>query len=247
MKKGIVMEIHRNEAILLTKDGSFEKGIILSGGTEVGDEVIFRPVEAKKSWIRNWKKFSKATRISAIFFLLLLLGFPLYKITTVEQAYAYLAMDVNPSLEIRLDADLVVTSIHAINEDADHLLSDITDFNDIRQKPVEAALSRIIDEIEEQGYAASKQLVLGISYKDQTESEVLAAKLDSYVQSLQDWTVSTLMIPADIREIAQGEGRSMNEVMFTQLINNNRGEAENASELPGGNAIIKHLPKLQQK
>lgn len=229
MKKGIVMEIHRKYAILLSKNGNFEKGIILTEGTEIGDEVIYQPVYEKSGWKRCWEKSHHTVRLSAIFILaLLLFGFPLYKKGVGDtETHAYIAIDINPSVELELNEDLLVTDVSALNESACQLMDEV---NGIQNEPVASVLASIVDESEDKGFADRKTMIVGISYEDQDSEGEVITEITPYIESLPDWEVSTLIIPEEVREIAQDQDKSMNEVMALEMVNSEDDETEQVND-----------------
>lgn len=229
MKKGIVMEIHRKYAILLSKNGNFEKGIILTEGAAIGDEVIFQPVYEKSGWKRCWEKSHKTVRLSAIFILaLLLFGFPLYKTGISDtETHAYVAIDINPSLELELNEDLVVTDVNALNESACQLMEEV---NSIKDEPITSVLASIVDESEDKGFADRKTMIVGISYEDQDSKDEVITEITPYIESLPDWEVSTLIIPEEVRETAQNQDKSMNEIMALEMANSGEDEIEQVND-----------------
>lgn len=220
MKKGIVMEIHRKYAILLTKDGSFEKGIILTEHAERGDEVIFQPVSGKSRWRRCWNNSPIAVRLSAVILLaLLIFGYPLLHGVDDTEAHAYVAIDINPSIELELNDELMVTGIHALNDSADKLIGGV---NSMEDKSIHSVLTDIVDESESRGLADQKTMIVGVSCENQNEDpRELLTQIDPYIESLPDWDVVTLTIPEEVRELAENENKSMNEVMAAELANRN--------------------------
>lgn len=220
MKKGIVMEIHRKYAILLTKDGSFEKGIILTEHAERGDEVIFQPVSGRPRWRRYWDKTPIAVRLSAVVLLMLLIfGYPLFYGMGDTETHAYVAIDINPSIELELNDELMVTDVNALNSSADKLLEEI---NSIQDKPIHSVLTHIVDESENRGLAEQKTMIVGVSCENQNGNpRELISQINPYIETLHDWDVATLIIPEEVREVAKNENKSMNEVMATELANRN--------------------------
>ncbi|WP_080874038.1 anti-sigma-I factor RsgI family protein [Oceanobacillus timonensis] len=239
MKKGIVMEIHRKYAILLTKDGSFEKGIILTTYADQGDEVIFQSVSEKAGWKSYWDKTPLAVRLSAIVLLaLFIFGFSLFYGTNNSATDAYVAIDINPSIELELNDDFVVTNIHALNDSADQLIEEVSS---IQNRTVNSVLTDIIRESEDQGLAADKTMIVGVSCQNQDDNpDSLISQINTYIETLSDWDVATLEIPDEVREIAQNNHQSMNEVMAAELENHSVDIEQTHLEItdPDDRAII---------
>ncbi|MFD1065777.1 anti-sigma factor domain-containing protein [Oceanobacillus locisalsi] len=218
MKKGIVMEIHRKYAILLTKDGSFEKGIILTAYADQGDEVIFQSVVEKSGWRSYWAKMPLSVRLSAIILLaLFIFSFSLFYGANNSTTEAYVAIDINPSIELELDDDMVVTDIHAVNESADKLIEEV---RSISERNVSSVLTDIMHESEDQGMAEEKTMIVGVSSENPNDKlGNLISKINTYIASIPEWEIATLPVPEEVRKSAQNKNKSMNEVMAAELAN----------------------------
>lgn len=105
--KGILIEKRRRKSIVMDQNGRFIKTRTDKGWSE-GDEVSF---------VSGSVKAARAASIAAAFVLVFALGlFAVY----ASNAYT-VQMDVNPSIEIKVDAFNNVTEIRALNDDAEEI------------------------------------------------------------------------------------------------------------------------------
>ncbi|WP_174616173.1 anti-sigma-I factor RsgI family protein [Virgibacillus ihumii] len=214
MKKGIVMEKHRRYTIVMQHDGGFHKAPPMD--VTVGSEISFKPFPAKKRfdfYVRN-KKIPM--RPVAMLCVLLLLLVPVYFTMGVNKTYAYVSIDINPSIELEINEDMQVRSMIAVNEDGKEILRKLPEY---KGKKLEKILSLIMQKSEDAGLLENgKNMLLGVSYAlDKHESSVLD-KVDNYfLENGEGWQVATFMVPEEIREIADKKKLSMGEVMVSKL------------------------------
>jgi hypothetical protein len=120
MSKGIIMEIRRDVLIMMTPDGQFVNGKKKPNQQYViGEEIAFFP-EMKESRVkvkRNWK--TAASILSAAVLMLTLFSASLLQ---SNKAYAYVSVDINPSIELTLNRDQQVLEITPYNEDGEILI-----------------------------------------------------------------------------------------------------------------------------
>lgn len=215
MKKGIVMERHRKYTILMTKDGSFVKGRVLSNQSEIGEEVVFRPIGNRQVMLRKQRGIPWKVSLLAAAVLLVIL--PIYFLSNGEKAFAYVTVDINPSIEMQVDDQFEVQTIEAINDDGEEVIRSLSEYE---HDSIEEVIRQIILESEDHGFASEKNMVVGISYSGEDISYSIPNHLQDYLSTLQEWRVATLVIPEEIRELAQEEKTSMNEMMATQMNDN---------------------------
>lgn len=215
MKKGIVMERHRKYTILMTKDGSFVKGRVLSNQSEIGEEVVFRPIGNRQVMLR--KQRGIPWKVSLLAAAILLVVLPMYFLSNGEKTFAYVTVDINPSIEMQVDDQFEVQTIEAINDDGEEIIKAL---NEYEHHPIEEVIRKIINESEDHGFASEKNMVVGISYLGEGISNSVPNHLQNYLSTLQEWRVATLVIPETIRELALEENTSMNEMMANQINDN---------------------------
>ncbi len=125
MKKGIVMEIDDVFLTLLTPEGEFLRARKQNQDYQLGEEINFYPVTFTKTgpFLNRFHYFFRAkpvllTTLVIIIFMSLL--FPLYR---NDKAYAYLSIDVNPSIELGVNEKMQVIEMTGFNKEGKKLIS----------------------------------------------------------------------------------------------------------------------------
>ncbi|QYY42292.1 anti-sigma factor domain-containing protein [Aneurinibacillus thermoaerophilus] len=124
-RKGIVLEIQNQYLIVMTSDGEFCKIPPVDKPLTEGDEVEFtRTVKAEKASQRAKRSWKGWTYVAAACLLLFITALPLWNMVFAS-AYAAVSIDINPSFELEIDKNYVVTSVTALNQDAESILKNI--------------------------------------------------------------------------------------------------------------------------
>ncbi|MEQ6388911.1 hypothetical protein RZN22_06245 [Bacillaceae bacterium S4-13-58] len=214
MKKGILMENKRNYSIFMCADGSFYKGKV-EPGYQVGADVYFEPME-DKTWIGSFWTAQSKRRMVAVLTALLVMLLPLFGWYDSNKVYAYVNIDINPSVELKVNNDMKVVDIEPLNQDARELLED---FSNWKKEPIQKVTLRLIQESKDSGYATDKGVLIGVSYTKnlQTKHDIIQILNQSIqTEELVD-SVITFEVPKDTLEKAHKEDRSMNE-LFAELL-----------------------------
>ncbi|PKM43544.1 MAG: hypothetical protein CVV03_08530 [Firmicutes bacterium HGW-Firmicutes-8] len=138
--KGMIVKIKNSYCIVLTKDGTYHK-VPLSGRqlVRVGAEMEFSTF--------GWSRFIKPALMAASF-LILVFGFSLYRNVATPEAFAYVSLDINPSVELAVDKDLKVLNVRPLNGDAEKLLASIQ----LRGSDLYTSVNSILAESVREGY-----------------------------------------------------------------------------------------------
>lgn len=120
MQKGICLELNNDRSIFILNDGRFVEGRPAEGAA-VGEEAYFFP-KAKKA--RAWSGFFGVPAVLAAAILMLVLSVALPS----EKAYAYVQIEVNPSIELGIDEEFRVVSVRELNEDGVKVISKLADW-----------------------------------------------------------------------------------------------------------------------
>ncbi|MUK88787.1 hypothetical protein GMD78_10320 [Ornithinibacillus sp. L9] len=213
MNKGIVMEHQRNYTIVMTKDGLFEKAHPVS--SEIGEEVLYEPFTSKNWFLDGllaMKENALSFRVIAMACVITLIMIPVLTIMNQDKAYAYVDIDINPSVELEIDKEYRVSSINPINEDASMIVQEL---DHVIGKKVETAIELVIQEAETTGlYNLDRNVLVGINYVKDGDT-TLDELLDGYFSEDPnfEWNIVTMQIPTEIRDAAKEMKRSMNQVL----------------------------------
>jgi len=221
VRQGIVMEKHRRYSVVMTHDGSFQKAKPIPNSM-LGDEVEFEPFEEKQwSFAVFPKKLKPNYRLVAMVAAFLIAILPLYSWFDSNRAYAYVNIDMNPSIEMKVNNKMKVVEMIPLNDDASLLVEKITDW---KNKSVEKVTVTVIEKGKEIGLIRnSKSVMVGVSYKNRMEQDKpITEMIDQYLQTnpLDDLTVATFEVPEELRKQAQKEKKSMNELFAKQYSDN---------------------------
>lgn len=211
------MEKHRQYTIIMTSSGLIYKAKPVRDAG-IGTEVSYELAEANKRCLFFFypnKKAKNSFRVIAMVCLLLIFTLPFYFISSSSKTYAYVNVDINPSVELEIDDQLHVQSMKALNEDATQLIDTMADY---KNKPLEDILSIMMDKSEQSGLMKhGKNVVVGVSYANEKDVSVLDT-LDSYFNGEEtDWQMASFVVPKEIRKTAKKEDKSMNELMAKDL------------------------------
>ncbi|PAV29821.1 hypothetical protein CIL05_10690 [Virgibacillus profundi] len=229
MNKGIVMEKHKQFTIIMTKEGIFLKAIPIEHA-QVGSEVVYEPLVYKKKAAFLFfpsKKMNAPVRLLSMVCILLLLALPFYFAMGKSNTYAYVNIDINPSIELEVNDELNVLSIRALNDDADLIVKQLTDYEN---EKMETVIEKIMAESEETGLINdSKNMLIGVSYTAEKKEELSVHKnIEHFFQkNNSEWEIATFDVPENIREQAEKNKKSMNEVMATTIIGKEKTPEDN--------------------
>ena len=151
---GIVVKIQGEKAIVVSEAGIFER-VQHREGMFVGQKILYgdKDIIDKK---KKYKYFIPAIASIASVFILLMSYF---KFFYNDPIYAYIAVDINPSLELMINKDNTVIDVTALNEDGEIVLSNVKYKGELLEKVV----YKIIKNSEEQGIivkSEKKEIVL---------------------------------------------------------------------------------------
>lgn len=134
--KAIVFEINKNEMIVMDSKGRFQK-MKFDGVSQVGNEIELNNVRSF-----NLSYLKQITSIAAIFLLVFGTG---YGVTGYYSPYAYVDIDINPSVELVLNKYMRVLDVKKLNVDAEKIIPDAKSF---RNKDIEQAVEMVLDNAE---------------------------------------------------------------------------------------------------
>ncbi|WP_027963819.1 anti-sigma factor domain-containing protein [Halalkalibacillus halophilus] len=231
MEKGIVVEQKRKKSIVMTRDGGFYK-TKQEREVAVGEEIVFDPKQqASFSLDRILSWFSGRLQWQAILSIVLCLALiiPFYTWMSQDQTYAYVNIDINPSIELQVDQGYKVIHAHALNDDGNELLEEMSEW---KGRSLEFVSKGLIDTSEELGFISEDQDILfGVSFvkrmldTDQEALDLLSETLSDQLGS--NGKLSLFEVPKNIREQSIELESSMNSVFANELMENPEdGEGE---------------------
>ena len=139
-----------------------------------------KPMTVQKTTKRRW-----TTLVAACLALMLLGGGGLF----FQQANAVasvVSLDVNPSIELRVNRDEKVLSCTPLNEDAQEILEDMGGGADLKGAKLDVAVNAIVGSLVRKGYLSeiSSAIMISVEDKDSARAKKLQQELTSAVDGV---------------------------------------------------------------
>ncbi len=206
MNKGIVMDIKKHSVVVLTPNGEFITCKRKGDSCMIGEEISFDEQEQKASRF-SIPYFLKPASLLVACFLCALLFF--YN-QPEEKVFAYVSVDINPSLEVSVTKDLRVIDLQACNDDGRRILKELKQWEN---KQLQEVIRTIIKQSQEDKYLTNdKQVMLTAIAKD----KLLEPKLEKVMKELKkeyelkhitvEYQNSTMQVRENARKAGMGTG-----------------------------------------
>ena len=170
--KAVVLEIRKNEAAVLCKDGQIVK--IRRNGLAVGDSIDISDAEIcsdkKVTFYKKLRQYGSVAAAAA-----LLLGFGGNHIYNTAIACSYVSLDINPSIEYTLNRQDCVLDVTAVNEDAEEIVEQLKE-QGIRKESLVDAISMTAEILQENGYITEDEtdyILINVSSDSNKKSKAL--------------------------------------------------------------------------
>ncbi|WMY17467.1 anti-sigma factor domain-containing protein [Bacillus tropicus] len=206
MNKGIVMDIKKHSVVVLTPNGEFITCKRKGDSCMIGEEISFDEQEQKASRF-SIPYFLKPASLLVACFLCALLFF--YN-QPEEKVFAYVSVDINPSLEVSVTKDLRVIDLQACNDDGRRILKEMKRWEN---EQLQEVIRTIIKQSQEDKYLTNdKQVMLTAVAKDKS----LRPQLEQVMQELKkeyeikhitvEYQSSTMQVRENARKAGIGTG-----------------------------------------
>lgn len=178
VRLGIVYEIHRNKAVVLTPDSEF---LVIKRTKDMylGQQVKFHIQDVKKSMKTMYRHISITSSVAAAF----ILAFLYFKVPFYGSVFGYINVDVNPSIELVVDKDFEVLQAKALNDDAKKISKEIK----AKGKDAYSYINDFLDKCEEYGYINPEEenvVLVSASIDDSLESSLDDRELDKFLADI---------------------------------------------------------------
>ncbi|ASV66158.1 anti-sigma factor domain-containing protein [Cytobacillus sp. FSL W7-1323] len=215
MKRGVIVAIDERFLTLLTNEGEFYFSYKYEAIYEIGQEIEFEPV-MKNHKVESVKKpkYVKMIMIAAVF-ILSFLGLSLWPNHSEQTIYAYMTIDINPSIELAVNEQFEVIQLKGYNADGKKIIQEISDW---KNKQFDTIFSDILLICKSQGYMQKgKELTFAtVVMSDQYfKEERLRKHTDFVTRELNEEDVSLHLIEGSKteRELAQEKGLTLGAYM----------------------------------
>ncbi|PES70487.1 hypothetical protein CN512_06350 [Bacillus cereus] len=206
MNKGIVMDIKKHSVVVLTPNGEFITCKRKGDSCIIGEEISFDEQEQKASHF-SIPSFLKPASILVACFLFAVLFF--YN-QPEEKVFAYVSVDINPSLEVSVTKDFRVINLQACNDDGRRILKELKQWEN---KQLQEVIRTIIKQSQEDKYLTNdKQVMLTAVAKDKALEPLLEKAMKELKKEYElkhitvEYQSSTMQIRENARKAGIGTG-----------------------------------------
>ncbi len=154
MNKAIIVEVSKSHLIVLAEGGEFKKVRNTNAAYTIGQEISLPDTDHNRSIFSGliiWKS------VTAVALAIILLFFQILSPISGPGAYAYVGMNMDPSLELKINEDMQVLDIFAFNQQGKMVLEEMDDWKD---RDIEYVTDLIFETCIELGYLKTKEEVL---------------------------------------------------------------------------------------
>lgn len=218
MKKGIIMEIKRDILVMMTPEGEFLTGKKqLNQKYAIGEEIPFFPMRNETASAKPFQKWNWKVSTALLTTIIVILTLFSSAFLQSNQAYAYVSVDINPSMELALNEKQQVIKITPYNQDAKVLLKELDSWEN---KDVSEVTEEIFLLCEELGYFKENQNVLITSsfIKDSNgqREDDLVAEINKFIQEYSidhNMNITVKETSQEMREEASDKGMTAGSLL----------------------------------
>ncbi|WML43481.1 anti-sigma factor domain-containing protein [Neobacillus sp. PS3-40] len=184
MKKGILIEINDAHLTLLTPSGEFLHAKNLNQSYTIGEELFFYPIQEPKKnstyILSNLFRIKPLPAFLVAFLLFLGTFIPMYQ---TNKAYAYMSIDVNPSIELGVNKSMKVVNLTAYNLDGKKIISHIDDW---KKEKVSQVAHSILNEMKKQGYLKENHVIIISTVRIEKTEKPVEKKLTESMNEIKE-------------------------------------------------------------
>jgi len=182
--KGSILELNGKKAIVMTDNCDFVT-VKRQQDMAIGQERRFNNLDLYKAK----KNYIKYMALAASVCLVLLSYFMFSQVYMPGTVFAYVDIDINPSIELTVNKNIQVIDAKPLNEDAKTLLEELK----LKKLPLKQAVTEVINESEKLGYIKTDKgnaiLVSSALAKEDNKGSDKEKALDSVLDDIDKVTV----------------------------------------------------------
>lgn len=213
MKTGIIMEINERFLTLLTPEGEFLRARKQDRAYAIGQEIAFFPIELKDGKLSRPLlifRLSRGKGLMAAAFALMLAIVSFLPFLQNDEVYAYMSIDVNPSIELGVNQEYQVVELIPYNEEGKLIIQNIKNW---KKNSIHEVADKILLQIKKQGYLKeNNEIVIAAVYTEQIKEadEHIQKELADIKQAAQKEQLEVTLLEAseEEREAAIEKGLS---------------------------------------
>ncbi|MBN8194537.1 anti-sigma factor domain-containing protein [Bacillus sp. NTK074B] len=235
MKKGIIMEIKQDILVMMTPEGEFLNGKRHPDQQySIGEEIPFFPAQKKSINSKPFFKWDWRISTSLITALVFIIALFSSAVILDNRAYAYVSVDINPSMELTLNKQQKVIEIKPFNDDAQLLLRKLSKWED---EDVGKVTEMIFQLSEKLGYLKDHQnVIITSSFLHDTDHKKGSELLDELNEFVEDYSsdhqtnIIVKETSEEFREKASEKGMTAGSLLREEEQINNKYENETETE-----------------
>jgi len=210
MKKGIIMEIDDAFLTLLTPEGEFFRTRRQDHPYSIGEEIHFFPIESKKSdksldSLKNLFTLKTVWVVMAALFIFIGSFIPLYQ---NNNAYAYMSIDANPSIELAVNKKMQVVELAGFNEEGKKIISKL---NDWKKKDVSELTKSILVEMKNAGFITNNEHVIISTVRTKQPEEKAEKELQKNMSKIKE-TVNNQQLDLSVLTATENDREKAHEL-----------------------------------
>ncbi|CAH2715489.1 hypothetical protein BACCIP111895_02673 [Neobacillus rhizosphaerae] len=184
MKTGIIMEIDDVFLTLLTPEGEFLRANRQNHPYALGEEIHFFPVESGNPFkaidiFKNIFKLKTVWAVMAAIIIFLSTCVPIYQ---NNKAYAYMSIDINPSIELGVNKKMQVIELYGYNKAGKQVISQLKNWN---KKDVSGLTKVILAEMKNAGYINNNEHVIISTVRTKKPEENVEKELQKNMDKIK--------------------------------------------------------------
>lgn len=234
-ERGVVLEVTGGKAVLLTPGGRFVRVRVPAPGWSVGEEVTFREADITAGAIRGglawpssparspfakpafaWTRLRLVAAAAALALLLMAPGAYIYANRPLP-AMAYVSVDINPGVDLGVDARGGVVSAEPTNDDGATILARVS----VVRLKLDEALGKLAEAAIEAGYLTDQNSLVIVAAVPVKQGATLPASFNKTLEQAKADTealisqknlgtvVQTIVTDQATRDTAQEHGLSV--------------------------------------
>ena len=155
MKKGLIMELKKDYAIVLSDDGGMDK-IVIKPQMAVGQKIFYFDEDIVVTSSNNSKfKYSAFMKSFGSIAALFLIAFTFFYNMNINKTVAVVSLDINPSIQIEVDNNQNIVKVIGMNDDGKNI-----DFSAVKGCNINDGIKAIKDILVEKEYLKNNRDVL---------------------------------------------------------------------------------------
>lgn len=187
MRKGVILEINDLYLTLLTPEGEFLQARKLQQDYQVGEEIHFFPemsTDKRKKFNLSFLNSFKARTIALTAALMMVMTafLPVYQ---SGQVYAYMSIDVNPSIELAVSDELKVLRLTGYNPEGKEIIEELDGW---KKKDAAKVAEMILDKIEDKGFFNQKHDIVIATVHNGKVNKAVDRKLEEKISEIKKAT-----------------------------------------------------------